>query len=1700
METWLTGHGFSVAGVLPGKQVIEFSGNVGQFRSAFHTQIHQYAVNGETHFANATDPQIPAAIAPVVGGFVALNNFHARNQAKLLGKAQYDRTTDRATPDWTWGTAAGGVNFVLAPQDYAVEYDLNPLYNASTPIKGSGQTIAIINDSNVNIGLVNQFRSLFGLPVNPPQVIIDGNDPGVNGDAVEAYLDVEWAGAVAPEATIDLVIGADTQLQNGLYLAAEHAVYGNLAPVMSISFGYCEQGLGSYNGFWSNLWEQAAAQGTTVMVSSGDAGSAGCDDDNTQYFAEYGQNVNGFASTPYNVAVGGTDFYYSFWNSSNVTLSSFAPYWTTTPQQAPAASLKAYLAEQPWNDSQFGDDVSQTYADSNDTATSIAAGGGGASNAAVCSGSYLGNSCTGTTSGYPKPSWQTGTGVPSDGVRDLPDVSLFASNGSNYTFYVLCAQDGDCQPASGNNIVQISGVGGTSASSPSFAGMMALVNQKWGPQGQANYVLYPLAKQFPAAFHDVTEGSNTVPCASGSTNCITAANGLGYTVTDPYYGTATEGEIGTGTTPEYNAGVGYDLASGLGTIDANVLVTDWPKVKFDATTTTLNVSPTSFAHGTAPTISGTVSGTGTPAGDVALLTSSTEPMQQGQTFFTLSNGAYSSSTVNYLPGGTYNVWTQYGGDGTNGLSKSTPVQITVSPEASTLNVSVLQGGSTVTTGSTFQYGSSITLDAQPIPTADVSCSSCSWTYPTGTVVFSDNGTAVNTAVLNAEGDAEYTPQPALKVGSHVISASYSGDNSYNASTGTGISFSVIQATPEVLIALPYTEYYAGMTETLSVLVESLGNGAAPTGSVSLSGAPSALTTTSATLVPGVDPNNGTTVGIATFTIPSTAAANSYTITATYTPDSASSANYASASSGAYSLQIDAASGINTTTTGTATASSTSPKSDITVSGTVTAASGGQPAGDLYVLVPILQNQSTAEEGVVTSVSLTPGTGNTSSFTFTVNSGSLTQGVNQITLQYLPSTSSSDNPSAAVVTISNPLADFSLIANTTILPVTSGASASTTINLASLNTFAGAVSLTCKAPTGWTCTIPSSETLDERGQRGGHAEGDGANDGVDRQQRCVRDGHRLDRRVCSHAGPERAGDQHGTELYVEQRRKRIGAAGGYEREHVHHYRDARGRVYGNGEPDLRADQSSGRDFSADVQRDQLGDDCRNDGRDGNADDQHHGKHDSGRVHDDGDRHGCGDREDHVFDTRGRDGEDTAELCVGEQRSNLLPGGCDNRKHGDDYLDARGRVYRDRGFHLLDWTGGGQQPGDLRHCSRDGDGDRGSDGDDDGYEHDRHDGWELYGNRDRNGHGIDQYHREHQSGDHGDSTADPGDYPEQQRSAEFCCGGHNGRHGNHYGDAVEWIHRQCRSDLRCDDDAGGCHQSGRLHGDSYGGHYRRQRCERNVDRGDHFGNDDRRLWGDRHGQGCRNGQGELQHGGERDGEPAAELRADKQRSAELPGRSDDGQHGADHLDPGGRIYRSGESDLRDHEHTGKPDQSGNMQRDANDQSHKRFAGGNDGDDHHDVHNDNRQLHGDGDGNGCGDGKDYVEHSGDCDGDGSSAAGDCANQQRGVDVCRGSDDRGHGDDYRDAVVWLHGQRQSELRGDDSAERRQLTGNMQRRIAGERDRNRGGDGDTHGDDKRRNHAGGVCRDGFRSGCSDGQGEGFDHRERDGGRIRTHQ
>src|SRR5882672_3130329 len=568
---WLTRQGFQGIKVGAGRTAIEFSGNVGQVRNALHTEIHRFNVNGESRQANVGDPQIPAALKPVVAGVLTLHNFPRKSMRHTAGA--FTRTPDgRIVPQFT-GSDSSGTFYAVGPADFA------KIYNIPPTLDGAGQTIAIVGDSNINPQDVADFRTLFGLPSNPPNIILNGPDPGKGASEGEADLDVQIAGMVAPKATIDLVVSEDTQTALGIDLSAFYIIDNNIAGVMSESFGNCEPGLtAAGNTFFNALWEQAAAQGITAMVSSGDPGSAGCDDFTKQpKVATLGLAVSGIASTPFNVAVGGTDF------DDFPPRATQASFWAPTNGVGKESAL-GYIHEIPWNDSCAATATSATLntvcVNPNPSSLLNIVGGSG-----------------GPSSIYAKPLWQSGiipNGIAaSDNHRYIPDVSLFASNGpQSKSFYLVCQADAVTPPScASTGSFSFLGTGGTSASSPAFAAIMALINQNNGRQGNANPVLYKIAATAgqscnsstealsgsTCAFNDVTKGNNSVPCAGTSPNCSSnTANTNGVLVSPA-----------SSTTPAWTTAPGYDLATGLGSVNVANLATQWPLAvgAFHATTT-----------------------------------------------------------------------------------------------------------------------------------------------------------------------------------------------------------------------------------------------------------------------------------------------------------------------------------------------------------------------------------------------------------------------------------------------------------------------------------------------------------------------------------------------------------------------------------------------------------------------------------------------------------------------------------------------------------------------------------------------------------------------------------------------------------------------------------------------------------------------------------------------------------------------------------------------------------------------------------------------------------------------------------------------------------------------------------------------------------------------------------------------------------
>jgi hypothetical protein len=947
---WLQSHGFQNVKVGAGRTTIEFSGNVGQVRNAFHTDIHNFLVHGEHHVANVSDPQIPAALAPVLAGVVGLHNFRPKSQMHRMTNFSGANVAGSGPQPAVTFSCTTGPCYGVAPADFAT------IYNIPSTLTGTGVTIAIVQDSNINVTDVQQFRTLFGLSNNftASNIILNGPDPGVQGpdsasfDEGEAVLDVEWAGAVAQGATIDLVVSqpSDTIGAFGTDLSSIYIIDNNIAPIMSESFGDCEFDLGTTgNQFYYFLWEQAAAQGITVIMAAGDTGSDSCDAGDGNDFGTSGLGVSGYASTPFNVALGGTDF-------QNGTLPSV--YWSTKNGTPPESAL-SYIPESTWNSSCAASATTGTLNTSctaaiinqntlNGSLSDLEGGSGGQSNCAT-----LNTAGTACTAGNPKPSWQTGVTPAADTYRDIPDVSLYAAvNTSNNSFYITCEQDSPDQNGSAcalaaGQAVEFSPVGGTSAAAPAFAGIMALMIQQQGGvrQGNANYVLYQLYKKNLAStsaicasnaanvtatgciFYDVVTGNNSVACAGSSTNCSntsSSANEYGVLVdpsnkSNPAF-MAVAGAAGVS---------GYDKATGLGSVNVANLAKAWGTVSFDPTTTTISApSPSTITHGA--TVSFTVnvtSSSGTPTGNVSLIAtpSGGSPVAIGvfdnstssttlPTFVLGSNGS-AGITTNLLPGGIDSVVAQYAGDGTFAPGTSTPVHATVSKENSLTTISMLTYDSgdglwDIAAPNPVVYGTTpyiMRVDVtnsqnQPCDANEVPC-------PTGTITETydgkplndfpntQTGTSSNTAtLLNSFGFLEDQPIN-LPGGSHTIAAAYSGDNSYNASSSA--------AFPLTVTAAPTTTYVSANTTTpttttsvqLTATVATTSGGAGPTGTVTFL-ANNAINLGGVSVVPTAA--TATVAAYATATLTHTfSTPGSYTVSATYTP-AVTDTNYTTSSS------------------------------------------------------------------------------------------------------------------------------------------------------------------------------------------------------------------------------------------------------------------------------------------------------------------------------------------------------------------------------------------------------------------------------------------------------------------------------------------------------------------------------------------------------------------------------------------------------------------------------------------------------------------------------------------------------------------------------------------------------------------------------------------------------------------------------------
>lgn len=634
VTSWLESEGFAVNVVYANNVIIDFSGTSSQVEAAFHTSIHNYEVNGESHIANASDPQIPAALGQIVAGVVSLHDFRPRAMHEHIAAARVDtRSRSLVSPQYSTDLPS----LAVAPWDLQKIYNIAPLLTAG--ISGQGTKIVVVEDTNqFNCNATNAagntpgtpcsatsdwavFRKTFGLSrytagnlsqENPaPQTGTNncttpatskGYPTGVNTDTVEASIDVQWASAAAPSASIVNAACADPRGSFGGLIAIQNILsHPNAENVdtISMSYGESEESTGAaLNAAFNTTFQQAVTQGIGIFVSSGDEDAASSDGERAE--AKDGITISGWMSSPYDVSVGGLDF-------ADTYLGENSTYWNAT-NNVFYGSAKSYIMEQPWNDSCAGQLVSnalgfpttygtgslcndQNGAVANEFGLLIAAGGSGGPSACATGAAAVAGVAGGTCKGYAKPAWQTGLlGVPNDGVRDTPDVSLMAANGLWGHYYPICYSNVVDTADGGTPCVgQPStwpGFGGTSISSPIMAGIQALVVQhKGGLQGLPNIRYYQLANTeygvsgnsacnssngnavaSSCIFYDVTLGDNTADCeahagATGLVNC--------------YKPSGTFGVLSTSNSafqPAYNTTTGWDFASGIGSVNAYNLV------------------------------------------------------------------------------------------------------------------------------------------------------------------------------------------------------------------------------------------------------------------------------------------------------------------------------------------------------------------------------------------------------------------------------------------------------------------------------------------------------------------------------------------------------------------------------------------------------------------------------------------------------------------------------------------------------------------------------------------------------------------------------------------------------------------------------------------------------------------------------------------------------------------------------------------------------------------------------------------------------------------------------------------------------------------------------------------------------------------------------------------------------------------------
>ncbi|WP_058186013.1 protease pro-enzyme activation domain-containing protein [Terracidiphilus gabretensis] len=1031
---WLESHGFTVEPMRAGRRVVVFSGTAAQVAEAFHTQIHRYAALGEEHIANVNDPQIPRALAPVVSGVLSLHDF--RHTPQIQAKRQTQQSREASNPEYT----DGSYNYLM-PSDYATIYDLNPLY--SSGVSGSGVSIAIVGRSNITLSDVTTFRSNAGLPANNPAIIVDGANPGVlsGGDHDEATLDVEWSGAVAPNAAVKFVVAESTATTDGVDLSAQYIVDNDVAPVMSTSYGSCEAYLGSSAlSFYNNLWEQAASEGISSFVASGDEGAAGCDSGSSSKGTVAA--VNGICSSPYATCVGGTEFDEgadSYWSSSN---------------SSSGGSALSYIPEKVWNES------------ASDGGSGLWAGGGGVSQ-------Y-----------FSQPTWQTGI-VPSsaNGMRTVPDVSLTAAG---HDGYMICE----------NGSMYI--ISGTSAASPSFAGIMALVVQQEGSaEGNANPTLYKMLNVSENPFHPTLSGNNSVPGVAG------------FTAT----------------------GAAYNMATGLGSVDGNLLVTEWalagtvtPKgiglSASEASLTVMRMQSTSFTV--------QVAGEGGYTGNVILKAIAPTGFTVSMAPTTVATGG--SATVTVTPTSTETAATGAvtitgtSGNYTRTITESVTVEtptLSVTPSVSTLSAFQTQAMTfTVTAAASSGYTQLVSLKATAPSGVTVIFSPSSikpGATATATVVAASTSAASTNSITitGTSGGTSATAgvsltvnEPTLSITSNVstLSAFQTQATTFTVTAGATIGYTeaiTLKATAPsgVTVTFSPSSIKAGATAKATVVASS--TSAAGTNNITVTGTSGAATATASvsltiakptlSITPSVSMLSAFQTQATTFTV-TAAATSGYTepitlkasvpsgVTVTFSPSSIKAGTTATATvvasstsaAGTNSITITGTSGA---ATATASVSLTIAQPTLIITSNVASLSAFQTQATTFTVTAAASSGYTEPIALKASVP--------SGVTVTFGPSSIKSGATATATVVAASTFAAGTNSITITGTSGVVSDtvkisllvakptLTLTPSASSLSVLPGQTGTVSVAVSATSCYTQSVTLTAKAPSGVTVTFSPS---------------------------------------------------------------------------------------------------------------------------------------------------------------------------------------------------------------------------------------------------------------------------------------------------------------------------------------------------------------------------------------------------------------------------------------------------------------------------------------------------------------------------------------------------------------------------------------------------------------------------------------------------